>query len=396
MSVLLLAAMSSVLISCTPKKTRPNDNAEPSTEYRAKAEQEYSIGYEYMKQAKYGDASLHFQEAIKYWDKYYAAYIALAQAYRCMRNIVSAESTYHRAKQIDPKDTRAYEGLGVLYFIDLKKYGEAIAEYQAALQLDTTNVDLLNGIAAVYGKTKDFDKALEYYNKSLDYEPENLVTSFAIATIYIDKNEPEKALTYLEALEIKRPDVVDIRKQLGDVYLQLKKYDRAIEEFTWLVLRYPDNTNYHLQLGLIYQRQKKYQSAEKEYEEAKRLAPENPLPFLYLAELGIISNKLNDAEANINEALRLAPGNAYGNILLGDVYERKGLLSKQTWEKNKSKANKNAGTNAVNLLNQAISYYVRGKADEQFVLYADTEIARCNNWNKQLKEDLWYYASVKP
>lgn len=385
-----------VALDCVSSATtRPPAGGDPA-DGKVKAEQEYSIGYEYMKQTNYDNAVAHFVAAINFWPRYYAAYIALGQAYRLKREFASAESTYHRAKAINPADTRAYDALGTLYFVDFKDYARALNEYRAALQLDSTDADLLNNMGAVCHRMKDYDQALGFYYRSLKLEPDNLTTSFAIAKIYVEKREPDKAVTYLEALKASRPEVTDIRKQLGEVYLQLKKYPEAAVEYTWLAARNPDNIYYRLQLGQTYLRQKKYPSAQKEFEAARKLAPEDPAPLLYLADLNITRSRLGDAEKNVQEAFKLSPDNAYAHILLGDICAQRGYGAKLAFDKKKSaKTSKANGIAAVNLLKQAQEHYGRGKADAQFASYAATEIERTGNWLKQLKDDLWFYHGVK-
>jgi len=388
---LILAVVGLIITFCAPTQTvKTPVGTELTAENKLKAEQEYSIGYEYLKQSKYDDAILHFQEAIKLWSKYYAAYIALGQAYRVKRDVVLAESSYNQAKRIDPRDTRAYEGLATIYFVDYKKYGEAIAEYESALVLDSNNVDILNGLGAIYTKLKDYNKALQYYLKSLKYESENLTTIYAVANLYTEMKQPDIAIKYLEVLKAKKPEAMEVRELLAKVFLNLERYNDAAQEYTFLLSKKPDNSYYHLQLGLIYMKQKKFTNAQKEFEEAKRLTPDDASPWLYLADLNIARGRLNEAEGIVREAMKLAPDNMYSYVLLGDIYERRGFQTKSAWEKSKTRENKNTGISAVNLLNQAITYYSRARADQQFSSYAATEIERCNNWIRQVKEELWY------
>jgi tetratricopeptide (TPR) repeat protein len=388
--------LSVVLCCASGRSTTPGTKAgEPSADAKLKAEEEYSIGYEYMKQTRFAEAVPHFQNAIEFWPDYYGAYIALAQAYRSQGDFPGAESTYARAKRIDPADTRAYEGMGVLYFSDLKKYSEALTEYNAALVLDSTNVNILNSIASIYAVMKDYDNALAFYDRSLFYEPENISSSFAVAKLYIEKGEPEKAVSYLETLKAKKPEISDIRKQLGEVYLQMKNYEEAAREYEWLLVKYPDNAYYHLQLGFTLQKQGKYQAALKEYEEAHRLAPGDASALYYLVDLNIVRGKYTEAEARAREALAFVSDSSYAQILLGDIYERKGYNAKLAWEKKKTRDNSPPGISAVDLLDQAIAYYSQGKNNGPYASYASAEIDRCGNWVKQIKEELWYIG-VKP
>jgi len=379
-----------VFLACAPTQT-VKEPTQTTEEMREKAVQEYSIGYEYLKQRKYDEAIIHFEEAIKLDPKYYAAYIALAKTYRTKRDIVTAESFYNQAKKIEPQDTRAYEGIATIYFVDYRNYDKAIAEFIRGLQVDSTDVDLLNGLAASYTKKKEYDKALKYYKKSLEYEPENIEAMFAIANVYMEKNESDKAISYLQELIIKKPKNIEVREKLAETLVDLKRYNEAVEQYKYLIEQKPDNYNYHLKLGLVYKLQKKYTNAEKEFKDAKRLAPNNTSPLFHLADLNITLKKYVAAENFVNEALKLEPNSIYAQVLFGDIYERRGYAAKSKWDKNKSKANVPTAKTAINLLKKAKSFYTKAKADPQYSSYAGTEIVRCNNWIGQLQEDVWFY-----
>jgi tetratricopeptide (TPR) repeat protein len=229
LSTLLVVGM---IIGCAPNQTQ--GPTETGVDKREKAQQEYSIGYEYMKHGKYEDAIIHFKESIKLDHNFYAAYIALGQAYRANRDIVNAQNTYNQAKKINPKDPRSYEGLGAL-FVELKQYGEAIGEYEGGLKVDSTNLGLLNGLGYVYTKTREYDRALSYYFKSLEYEPDDIETMFAIANVYKEKGEPNNAVSYLESVRDKKPELTQVRKKLAETYYDLGRYDDAAQEYLFLI-----------------------------------------------------------------------------------------------------------------------------------------------------------------
>lgn len=381
-----------IMISCAPSQTVKQTEPSISNEERKlQAEQEYSIAYEYFKQAKYDDAILHFKESIKFNPKYYAAYIALAKVYRAKRDIVAAESTYIQAKKINPGDTRAYEGIATIYFADYKNYDQAIIEFNNGLKADSTKVDLLNGLAACYTKKKQYDIALKYYNKSLVFDPENVETMFAVAKVYIERNEPDKAIKYLKDLKIKKPKNIDVRKKLVETLIDLKRYSEAAEELQYLLEKEPDNYYYHLQLGSIYQQQKKYKNAEAEFNKARELEPNKALPLFHLADLNIRRGKYGAAENLVKEAQKIEPNNFYNYILLGDIYERRGYAQKIAWDKNKCKKNCPKLKTALSYLRTAISYYNKGKGDGKYSSYASTEVSRCSKWIKALEEDKWFY-----
>jgi len=382
------------ILACGPGKTADRRISD-DTDNQVKAEHEYSIAYEYLKQGNFPEAREHLTNAINLNPQFYAAFIALGQACWKGGDTLAAESAYRKAQEIKPQDARAYEGLATLY-TNLKRYETAVAEYTRALRADSTNANLWSGLGYVHVLTKDYDQAAIAYQKSLASDPENLAVAFALASVFIEKGEPEKAQTYLEDLRSRKPEIAEIRKQLAEVYLQLKQEGKAIAEYKYLIAQEPDNYGYHSKLGAIYVQQKNYAAAQKAYENANRLAPDNPLPILYLADILIIQDKLTAAENKVKEGLALAPGNIYAQVLLGDIFERRGYLALQSWGKNKTRENTAQAKSAYNNLNQAAAYYGQAQSDPQYGSYAQAEITRCGQWTAKLKEDIWYYGGSNP
>lgn len=381
-----------IVISCAPIQTTTKpDTQEPIVQpTEENSEALYAFALEYYKQGNYDATIEKLDAAIKAKPDYYAAYILLAKSHRKKCDLVNAEATYNKVKKVDPMDPRAYEGLAALY-AETKRYSEAIVEYQSGLMIDSTNVNLLNGLGYIYTKTKEYDKALLYYTKSEKYEPDNLSTQLAIAKVYIEMDKPNQAVEYFENLVKLKPKNLEVRENLAETLTDLKRYSKAAQQYEYLVEKEPDNYLYRLKLGLVYQRQKKYTSAETQYKEAQKLEPDKALPLFYIADLNISRGKYGAAESYIKQAQKIEPNNLYANILLGDIYERRGYASKTVWDKNKAKKNCSKLHTALSNLRSAVAYYSKARADSKYSTYAANEITRCNKWIKGLEEDKWFY-----
>jgi len=377
-----------IIVGCTPQQTTTTTTT--AVDAQKQAEMEYSFGLEYYKQGNYGAAIEKFLKAVENDPKYIAAFMMLAKCHEAKADLYAAETTYMHAKKVVPGDTRPYEGLGALY-TRLKRYGEAIANYETGLMIDSTNIEMLNGLGFIYMKLKDSDRSIAYYNKSLSYDAEKVETMFAIATVYIESEQPEKAKAYLEELIVKKPKNVDVRVKAAEVYTDLKEYNKAAEQYQYLIEKDPNNYNYHLLLGAIYQWQKKYKAAEEEYIKAKDLAPDKSAPLFRIADLYISQGKYGAAEEYVKQALAIDPGNAYGDYLRGDINMRRGYAFLNTWQKNKKKSNCSSLNSALSYLRTAISYFNKVSGDATFGSYARESINTCNSWVKSLEEDKWFY-----
>lgn len=386
--ILLAVFIGLIVIGCTPQQTTTTTTT--GVDKIKQAEIEYSFGLEYYKQGNYDTAMEKFNKAIEYNPKYVAAFMMLAKCFEAKADYYAAETIYTHTKKVNTTDTRPYEGLGALY-TRLKRYGEAISNYETGLMLDSVNVEMLNGMGFIFMKLKEVDKSIYYYNRSLKQDPEKVETMFAIATVYLENDQPEKAIAYLEDLVVKKPKNVDVRVKLAETYTSLKQYEKAAEQYRYLVEQEPDNYNYHLLLGTIYQWQKKYKAAEEEYLKAKELAPDKSAPLFRLADLYITQGKFGTAEDYVSQALAIDPGNPYGDYLRGDINLRRGYSYLNTWQKNKKKSNCSTLNSALSYLRTAISYFNKVTGDATFGSYARESIGTCNNWIKGLEEDKWFY-----
>lgn len=378
------------IIACGPRAAVDDGSGTPGADDPNRAEKEYSIAYEYLKMANYPEARDHLAAAIACDSGFYAAYIALGQAYRALRDTAAAESTYQRAKRLRPADSRAFEGLAAIY-ADRREIDRALAEYGQALGFDSLNVNLWSGIGFLHTRARRLNEAAAAYERAFRIEPGNLNCAFALALVYAELDQPDPAIELLEDLKDKHPDNAEIRRRLAEIYVKARRQDEAAREYVSLIAQEPDNASYRLELGRIHMKQKNYSAAILEFEAAGRLAPAAPGPILMQADAAIAQNRLGRAEELVRQALALAPDNAYARLLLADVHERRGYQSLQAWEKNRTAANLASAQTALAELNQAIGYYNQARADAQYEEFAAGEIGRCGTWVEQLKEDIWYF-----
>jgi len=91
------------------------------------------------------------------------------------------------------------------------------------------------------------------------------------------------------------------------------------------------------------------------------------------------------------EALTIEPSNRYAYLLLGDVYQRRAIIARNQWVKDKSTKNCSILNNAMSYFKSAISYYTKAKPDAQCTQYCNNEITRASNLIEELEEDKWFY-----
>ncbi len=140
----------------------------------------------YMDQNMYGKALEAFRNAVAYYpanqNLYY--WIGVCAGYMAKSSLdfdaegsnpkqkeytALAESSYKRALELEPTNTRALYGLSVLYAFELDQGEKAIPLLEKLLTIDTKNIDAMFVLARAYYMDYDFQKAVDMYDSIIKY-----------------------------------------------------------------------------------------------------------------------------------------------------------------------------------------------------------------------------------
>ena len=123
-------------------------------------------------------------------------------------------------------------------FTTAGQYAEAVEEYEAALELDPDNVDVMTNLGVAYYQLGQPSMAIDMYNKAMEIAPEDADIRSNLAASYVQQYEPEGTTEPLEmaleqyqkAVELE-PDLPEAHYGLGAVYMLLGQTDEAIASF---------------------------------------------------------------------------------------------------------------------------------------------------------------------
>lgn len=136
---------------------------------------------------------------------------------------------------------------------ELKKYENAIADFEVALSLNPDSTEILNSIAWYYNFQKNFPKALEYINKSVQHDILNWWSSYIKSLILIrmaDYSSAFKILDYIiEELKIENASVFNTR---ADALRFIKNYESAYQDIYKAIEIEPEQSIYFGTLAEIY------------------------------------------------------------------------------------------------------------------------------------------------
>ena len=154
---------------------------------------------------------------------------------------------------------------------------KALAFFDKALQLDSTNIDALIGKGHCFMAANDHQEARSIWEKTYRIAPSNLGLSLALVDIYERLDQPRKALDVLVQAKKFFPANLSIRGRLARCYLETKSFRQAKSEFRDILGFQgdsPDDIPYFL-AALIYARRVKDASRLiKTYVKARSETPE--------------------------------------------------------------------------------------------------------------------------
>ena len=123
-------------------------------------------------------------------------------------------------------------------FTSAGQFAEAVEEYEAALELDPDNVDVMTNLGVAYYQLGQPTMAIDMYNKAIEIAPEDADIRSNLAASYVQQYEPEGTTEPLEmaleqyqkAIELD-PDLPEAHYGLGVVYMLLGQTEDAIASF---------------------------------------------------------------------------------------------------------------------------------------------------------------------
>ena len=164
----------------------------------------YARAYYYKYKKDFENALSDYDYCINQFPEDTFAYVRKAEIYKDLNDPEKSLALYKKVLEIT-KEAYYYICRGIAYD-DLKRYDEALNDYQEAIKLDPENPHAYNNIGIVYKEKKDFEtyvkmgeaykelhdtvkakenyqKALDYYNKVLEIVDSDDDTEEAIARV---------------------------------------------------------------------------------------------------------------------------------------------------------------------------------------------------------------------
>jgi Tfp pilus assembly protein PilF len=373
-------------LSCTPGPKEPTKIKLPPDVARDSAKVWYSIGKDYLINKGNPDKAIeNFQRALGYDSSFTDIYVDLGWAYIQKGIADSAEMAYQAIAQIDPKDTRGWQGLGFMYGIVKKDIAQASIYYHKALEVDPNNNDARFGLAKVYEQAGKKTEADSIYRDALANDPANPAINRAYGLFLVDRGDHKAAIPYLEKAYETVKDNEELHAKLLESYTKVggkENLTKALDHVHWLIAK--DSTRYilYIQRGDIYAGLGKNKDAEADYTKACEIADSVASVWMKKAVFLAEQKRYGEASKLINIALKCPDsdrpeikGPAYS--MLGDINlnDAEALRVKKKYKE------------SLDYYDAALNYYgmAMGTGDPRWTSYASKQKERA----EQLRLKAW-------
>lgn len=296
-----------------------------------------AFGLALYREARFKDAIVPLQEALRLNSHLAPAHLALGMCYLKTGNYRAAQKEFEAYTKLVPDDADGWFRLG--YACDQEaRYEEALKAYQKAAELKQKTVEdnpqaspadratyagYLNNIGRVYFKQTKWDEAIEQFNKALqvskDFRPalNNLALSYhRKASERQEQGNTEEARQtfgqaekiWLRLRDLDRSNVA-VLGALADTQMAQDKVDEAKATYQQLLRLDPKNVSALSNLGFLCFRQNPpdLKAASDYFEQVIKLSPNNPIAYNNLGVVREQQGKLAEAEQLYKKALQLKP-----------------------------------------------------------------------------------------
>lgn len=193
------------------------------------------------------------------------------------------------------------------------KLQEAKELYEKLLQLDNTNLDLLNLYAQLNLSLKNYDIALKIF-KDIYEKTQIQELKINIAKIYIYKEEFKEAVNILDSIDNKNDEIYSL---YGLASIQMNNWEKAKNSYLSISNLMQDSTNLY-NLAICYKNLNNIDEAVKYAKRALEINKKDTTIYILCAEL---AEKTGDIKGAINYLI-----NASKFIKTADLYNKLGDL----------------------------------------------------------------------
>lgn len=212
---------------------------------------------------------------------------------------------FQQALKMDPTNINVHNSLGVCYGL-LGEYEKAKLEFQSAVKLDHLEVMAWYNMGFTHMLNGDRKKALDLFLKANAINQDVFEITFQTGRLLMEMKQPESGKKFLKHAALLEPASGAVFRYLGECYMKIGNVDAAIAAYKKAIKHNPGDAASLSAMGCLFAEQEENpEIAQMFCQESVQLAPDNGLFRYRLGQLYLKQNRLDDALREFKQAERL-------------------------------------------------------------------------------------------
>jgi tetratricopeptide (TPR) repeat protein len=220
----------------------------------------------------WSDTETLWNHALACTTRNFVAYNGLGRIFFDRRKFDEAAAYYQKALDSKPDYASAYEGLG-LVSVARGQYDEAIAYYRKGLTIEPDSPVLYDSLGSALAACGQFDEAFAHYRKALELQPHDATIHYDFANALAGVGRLDEAIEHYRTALKSQPDHVQGYNNLGIALASRGQLDEAIAQFEWALKIKPDDAGLHGNLANALAALGRHAEALPHYETALKIQP---------------------------------------------------------------------------------------------------------------------------
>ncbi len=225
-----------------------------------------------------------------------------------------AVERYRALIKLRPDSVAAHANLGAA-LTHLRRFDEAIAEYERALAGAPDQLQIRANLALAYYKQGRIDRAAAEFEKLHSLAPEEKRFTLLLADCWLQQGENRKVIALLEPLDAQNRDDLTFSYLYGTALMRDDRPERG-QEVMDRILRNGDSSQARVLMASARMKMQDWKGARADLERAIEIDPK--LPGVH-SLLGVVLDELMDttASAQYQKELEVNPNDFSANFHLG-------------------------------------------------------------------------------
>ena len=209
---------------------------------------------------------------------------------------------FQKALKLDPSNINVHNSLGVCYGL-LGDYDKAKSEFNTAIKLNSSEVMAWYNLGFIRMLAGNRNKALDLFLKANTINQDVFEVAFQTGRLLMDMEQPESGKKFLEHASRLEPKSGAAFRYLGECYTMIGKVSEAIVAYKKAIKNNPSDAASLSALGCLFDEQGENADISMMFcQESVKLSPDNGLFRYRLGKLYYKQNRLDEALKEFKKA----------------------------------------------------------------------------------------------